>query len=96
MQTQFLLGELKITPDARRALRRLPYDLVARHAICEHGVISPSERRANELGLRTLGRIISRYRSDPTNQHSDWVVVVTEPTWRCTNIYLEARSETAT
>jgi hypothetical protein len=40
MQTNFLLGTLQLTPEARMTLKRLPYDLVARHAINEHGLIT--------------------------------------------------------
>lgn len=89
MQSKFLLGALKITPDARRALGRLPYDLIARHAICEHGLISPAERRNNISALQSLGRIVSRYRADPTDKHTDFIVIVTEATWRETTVSLE-------
>lgn len=96
MQSNFLLGTLKITPDARAALKRLPYDLIARHAIGEHGQVSPSERKANAMGLQTLGRIVSRYRSDPTDPDSPWVLIVTETTWRETKVSLEPVKSRAT
>lgn len=95
MQSKFLLGTLKITPDARRALRRLPYDLIARHAICEHGHISPAEQRSNHVALQSLGRIVSRYRADPTDKNSDYVVITTEATWRETTVSLEKAKENA-
>lgn len=96
MKSDFLLGTLKITPEARAVLRRLPYDLIARHAVCEHGLISPSERRTNDVGLQTLGRIVSRYRADPTDPQSPFILIVTETTWRETKITLEPVKSNAT
>lgn len=90
MRANFLLGNLKVTPAARRILQRLPYDLLARHAICEHGHISAAEKRMNEVGLKTLGRIVSRYRSDPTDAKAPFILVVTESTWNETVISVEA------
>jgi hypothetical protein len=81
MQTNFLLGELKITDPARLVLRRLPFDLICRHAINEHGQINEEERRANDDGMQTLGPIISRYKADPTDPHSVQVVIQTRATW---------------
>ena len=89
MQTNFLLGELRLTDSARMTLKRLPYDLVCRHAINEHGDISEVERKLNERGLKTLGPIISRYKADPTNPKSPAVVVYTRATWDETLIYIE-------
>lgn len=89
MQSNFLLGVLKLTEPARLALKRQPYDLIARHAINEHGQISQEERERNELGMRTLGPIISRYHVDPTTKKSAMVVVLTSNTWSETLIYLD-------
>ncbi len=81
MQTNFLLGLLKITEPARLVLKRQPFDLIARHAINEHGIISETEAKENERSMRTLGPIISRYRSDPTNARSPIVTIVTKELW---------------
>ncbi len=89
MQTNFLLGTLRITDAARMALKRQPYDLIARHAINEHGDISRSERKNNEKSMKTLGPIISRYKIDPTNKHSRNVVVFTKSTWDETVVTIE-------
>ncbi len=89
MQTNFLLGALKITEPARIALRRQPYDLIARHAINEHGLISAKERTENERSMRTLGPIVSRYMVDPTNPRSKTIVVETKECWDETLIYLD-------
>lgn len=88
MQSNFLLGVLKLTEPARLALKRQPYDLIARHAINEHGQISQTERQRNELGMKTLGPIISRYQVDPTMKNSPMVVVLTSKSWNETLIDL--------
>lgn len=59
MQTNFLLGEIKLTTAARLQLKRIPLDLICRHAINEHGHITASEARRNASGMDTLGAIIS-------------------------------------
>ena len=81
MGSNFLLGHLKIIECARFVLKRQPYDLIARHAINEHGHITEAERVENKRGIRTLGPGISRYRSDPTNQQSPIVTIVTRELW---------------
>lgn len=89
MQTNFLLGALQITQDARMVLKRLPYDLVCRHAINEHGVISKSERRRNELSMLTIGPLRSRYMVDPTDPKTRFVLIETDAAWGETVISLE-------
>lgn len=89
MQTNFLLGELKITEPARMKLKRLPFDLICRHAINEHGDITERERKANERGMQTLGPIISRYKADPTDPASRRIVIRTHATWSETTVELE-------
>ena len=89
MQSNFLLGELRLTDSARMTLKRLPYDLVCRHAVNEHGLISDVERNLNERGMQTLGPIISRYKADPTDPRPPTVVVYTRATWDETLIYIQ-------
>jgi hypothetical protein len=89
MQTNFLLGTLQMTPEARMALKRVPYDLVARHAINEHGAISTRQRKINAMSMLTIGPIKSRYRADPTDPRSKYVVIATDETWSSTLIHLE-------
>ena len=89
MQTNFLLGVLKLTEPARMALKRQPYDLIARHAVNEHGNITKEEREANEKGMRTIGPIVSRYKSDPTNPKSPNILVYTRDRWDETIIALD-------
>jgi len=89
MQTNFLLGSLRLTESARMVLKRQPYDLIARHAINEHGRITREERERNERSMKTLGPIISRYKADPTDPRSRYVVIYTRDTWDETLVSLE-------
>ena len=89
MQTNFLLGSLHLMPQAGLALKRLPYDLLARHAVNEHGTITARERKRNELSMKTIGPIISRYRADPTDRRSGYVVIETDASWSTTVIRME-------
>ena len=89
MQTNFLLGALRLTEPARMALKRQPYDLICRHAINEHGNISKQERAMNEQSMKCLGPIVSRYKVDPTDPRSLNVVVFTKETWCETLIGIE-------
>jgi hypothetical protein len=89
MQANFLLGALVITPAAQQKLNRTPMDLLARHAINDHGRITRKERQANELGMQTCGPIVSRYRIDPTSTLSSYVVIRTSAGWDETLVDLE-------
>jgi hypothetical protein len=89
MQANFLLGKLKITEDARLVLKRQPFDLLARHAINEHGAITTVEMAKNLDGMKTLGPIMSRYRANPTDPNSPNVLVLTKDTWCETVISVE-------
>jgi hypothetical protein len=90
MQTNFLLGTLKLTEPARLVLKRQPYDLIARHAINEHGNITREEQARNERNMKSLGPIISRYKVDPTNPRSRNVIIYTRNKWDETLVALEA------
>lgn len=89
MQTNFLLGTLRLTEAARLVLKRQPYDLIARHAINEHGRVTAQEMAENIKGMKTLGPIISRYKSDPTNPRSPDVVIKTSSSWCETTVSIE-------
>lgn len=89
MQSNFLLGTLKLTEPARLLLQRQPYDLIARHAINDHGIISEKERKMNETGMKTIGTIMSRYRADPTNPRSKHVLIITSSSWAETLVTVE-------
>ena len=70
-------------------LKRLPFDLVARHAINEYGNITPQERRANAHAMKCVGQILSRYPVDPTDPRKGSVLVITDEDWENTVVKLE-------
>lgn len=89
MQTNFHLGALRLTEPARMVLKRQPYDLVCRHAINDHGNITKRKRDMNDASMKTLGPIMSRYKSDPTDPRSPNVIILTKSTWHENLIALE-------
>lgn len=92
MKANFLLGTLRITPAAKEALMRIPYDLLARHAVNEHGYLTRREERHNEIAMTTIGEIKSRYRVDPTDPTKGNVIVLTQRTWDETIVQLETET----
>lgn len=90
MYATFLLGDLHVSEQARAALGRMPLDLIARHAVNEHGQITPREAKRNEQSMNDAGEIISRYLIDPTNPSLGHVVVITDASWGQTNVILES------
>ena len=89
MFANFLLGTLQISEDAKLKLHRIPYDLVARHAVNEHGKITRKEYAANYEAMQTVGNIMSRYMVDPTDPTKGNVIIVTHKAWGETLIRLE-------
>lgn len=89
MQSNFLLGALHITPEARMVLKRQPFDLLARHALNEHGFVTKSEQKINERSMLTIGPIKSRYKADPTKFNSKMILIQTDSTWSHTHITVE-------
>ena len=96
MYANFLLGHLRVTPDARIKLKRLPLDLIARHAVNDHGNITRREAKLNEIALKRTGRIVSRYFLDPTDHSQGSVMVVTHESWDDTVVKLEDETEDET
>ena len=93
MYANFLLGHLRVTEAAKIKLKRLPLDLIARHAINDHGNITPREAKRNELAMKRTGTILSRYRIDPADPSQGSVVVITHETWDDTVVQLEDEPE---
>lgn len=89
MYSNFLLGELSVTEAARTKLGRTPLDLVARHAINDHGNITALERKRNQIGMKRAGEIISRFPVDPTDPSKGHVIVKTDASWTSTTVKLE-------
>lgn len=95
-RANFLLGHITITDEALRALGRFPYDLIARHAVNDHGSVTRKELQKNLVGLHGDGRlspvggaIKSRYRANPTAVRSEWIVIETNDSWSVTTITVE-------
>lgn len=93
MYSNFLLGNLRVTPAAKMKLKRLPLDLIARHAVNDHGNITARETKRNEQALRRTGTITSRFYVDPTDHSQGSVLVVTHETWDDTVVCLEDEDE---
>lgn len=89
MRSNFLLGTLIVTERARLKLKRTPLDLVARHAVNDHGLATARELRANQLALQTVGQITSRYAVDPTDATQGFVEVITDDSWATTTVKLK-------
>ena len=86
MNARFLLGTITITEDVKALLGRSPYDLVARHAILENGVVSARRRKLNAMAMATGDEIVSEYLSDPTDPDSPHIRIVTSGGWGKTRI----------
>ena len=89
MQSNFLLGTLRITEAAKFSLKRIPYDLIARHAVGEHGELTHRETRRNQMSMNTIGEIVSRYCIDPTDLSRGYVTITTHATWDETLVKLD-------
>lgn len=89
MYSNFLLGELKISDATRLKLKRTPLDMVARHAINDHGLVTALERKRNQIAMRTAGQILSRYMINPLDPNEGYVEVITEECWGATRVKLK-------
>lgn len=89
MYSNFLLGTLRVSRGAKVKLKRIPYDLIARHAINEHGHLSKDEAVSNLASMKTVGAIMSRYFVDPTDLKLGTVLIITRPSWDETLVKLE-------
>ena len=89
MLCHFLLGQLKIDDEATKKLGRCPLDLIARHAINEHGRVTAAELAENRRSLKDCGAITSRYMVDPTDLTAGFVIVKTSDGWAETTVTLE-------
>lgn len=89
MYSNFLLGEIRVPEATKVKLKRIPLDMVARHAINDHGVITALERKRNQLGMKTLGEILSRYMINPLDPSEGYVEITTEEGWGHTTVTLK-------
>lgn len=91
MRSNFLLGTLIVDDDVKLKLKRMPLDLIARHAVNDHGVATVRELRSNQHALQTADAIISRYAADPTDPSAGFVEVITSESWSTTTVKLKAK-----
>lgn len=91
MMSYFLLGSIDIDDRAKRKLGRTPLDLLAMHAMHEHGYLTEDEHIRNRAASRQGGEIISRYKVDPTDPKSPNVIIRTHAGWAKTSITLEQK-----
>ena len=89
MYANFLLGSLAVTEAAAARLGRTPLDLIARHAVNDHGVLTREEVLTNMKSMKSMGRIISRYPIDPTDPQAGFIVVETDDAWHETVARIE-------
>ena len=90
MYSNFLLGNLHITDAARERLGRTPLDLIARHAVSDHGVVGAKQLQKNRIAMDNAGQIVSRYIIDPTDESQGYVLVITSESWGSTTVQLES------
>jgi hypothetical protein len=90
MYSNFLLGTLRVSKGAKIKLKRIPYDLIARHAVNDHGDLTKAETDSNAVSMKTVGPIMSRYQADPTNAKAGKIVVITRASWDETLVKLES------
>lgn len=90
MRSNFLLGNLIVDDAVKLKLKRTPLDLIARHAINDHGLATLRETRSNLLAMKTADAIISRYLADPTDPTQGFVEVITTESWATTTVKLKA------
>lgn len=89
MRSNFLLGSLHVTDAVKTKLKRTPLDLIARHAVNDHGVATVRELRSNLHAMQTADAIISRYPVDPTDPTQGFVEVITSESWVTTTVKLK-------
>lgn len=93
MYSNFLLGQLKVSTATKIKLKRTPLDLIARHAVGDHGLATQRELKRNQLALQTADQIVSRYYVDPANPTRGQVVVTTNEHWDTTTVKLDYEQE---
>lgn len=91
MRSNFLLGTLLVDDAVKVKLKRTPLDLLARHAVNDHGLATLRELRSNQHAMQTADAIVSRYAADPTDPSQGFVEIITTESWATTTIKLKAR-----
>lgn len=89
MFSKFLLGALVVEEDVVQTLERMPLDLIARHAVCDHGTVSGRQVKANEIAMDGGGEIRSEYLIDPRHPEHGRITVVTVAGWDQTKVCIK-------
>ncbi len=92
MHSNFLLGTLKVTEAAQVKLKRVPLDLIARHAVNDYGQVPLRVQRQNDMNMKRVGVIMSCYLIDPTDPAQGRVLVITDENWESTTVKLESEA----
>lgn len=86
MFSKFLLGDLVIDDSVKRVCGRTPLDLLARHAVCEFGLVTPRQYKINLRSLEEVDEIVSEYRVDHTTEDLGRVRITTRQGWDRTHV----------
>lgn len=89
MRSNFLLGHLVVDDAVKLKLKRTPLDLIARHAVNDHGLATVRELRNNLHAMQTADAIVSRYLADPTDPSQGFVEITTTESWATTTVKLK-------
>lgn len=91
MFNRFLLGRIHVDDEVRRLLGRTPFDMVARHAVCDHGLVSQRRKKLNAIALSDSqggGDIQSEYIANIAHPEHGRIRIVTTEGWADTYVSL--------
>jgi hypothetical protein len=86
MFSKFLLGNISVDDATKKALGRTPLDLIARHAVCEFGLVTPRQYKINLQSLEMADEIVSEFRVDPLTEDLGRVRITTVAGWGSTEV----------
>ena len=81
MHANFLLGTLIYEESVEAAIGRNPLDLIARHAVCDHGIVGRRQKVRNRVALGERGEIVSEYRLNPLHPEDGSIRITTSAGW---------------
>ena len=81
MHANFLLGTLIYEESVEAAIGRNPLDLIARHTVCDHGIVGRRQKVRNRVALGERGEIVSEYRLNPLHPEDGSIRITTSAGW---------------
>ena len=81
MHANFLLGTLIYEESVEAAIGRNPLDLIARHAVCDHGIVSRRQKVRNRVALDEHDEIVSEYHLNPLHPEDGSIRFTTSAGW---------------